>query len=233
MPANVSGRAYALTALSPIRDGWTSDGIAYADVVRDRLQGWNTEPNSPMTGVPNTYLCRFFVLDDVYHQSLPGAGVLDTLSDLLPVLPNALRKSVLPAEDHLKSRYLVFSSELHGGVDGDVDAYLRGMWGAIESRIREVWGWCHGFEQVTDGAGFAAYIRKCQLPAALFFNGSNDDPLAEQLKALYLKQEFTRFAVDSQGLDPATLRLRMAEFMQRVDPPNIAGPTWSPGRYRL
>ena len=36
--------------------------------------------------------------------------------------------------------------------------------------------------------------------------------------ALYLKQEFSRFAVENQGLDAATLRANYLAFSQRVAP---------------
>ena len=233
MSSNQSGNAYALTTLAPIIDGHTPDGIAYADVVRARLQAWDFEPNSPMAAVPQTYLARFFVLDDVYTESLPGAGILDTISDLLPVLPDALRRWVLPHEDHLASRYLVFSCNFHGGPQGDLDGYLRGMWQAMATHIRAAWGFCWGFDAVADADGFVAFIKRCQLPAALYFDGSNDDPLPEQLKALYLKQEFARFAAENQGLPAATLRANLQAFMARVAPANVAGPTWQAGRYSL
>lgn len=231
---NISGNAYALTILSPIKNGLvTGEEIAYADKVRDLLQSWNLLPNSPMTQVPQTYLCRYFVLDDVYTESLPGASVLDTFSDLLPVVPDSVRRGAWPKEDHLKSRYLVFSSNFHGGPKGDVDGYLRGMWDAISERIKQAWGYCYGFDQVNDAASFVSYMKKCQLPATLFFVGANDEPLPEQLKALYLKQEFARFAVDNQGLEAAVLRANYQAFIKRVAPTNLSGPTWEPGKYRL
>jgi hypothetical protein len=213
---NISGNAYALTVLSPIKNAIVpGEEIACADKVRDLLQNWNLLPNSPMTQVPQTYLCRYFVLDDVYTESLGGGG------------------SALPSEDHLKSRYLVFSCNLHAGPNGDVDGYLRGMWNAISERIQEVWGYCYGFEQVTDADSFVVYMRKCMLPAALFFVGSNDDPLPEQLKALYIKQAFADFAVANQGLDGATVRANYQAFMKRVAPTDLSGPTWEPGKYRI
>lgn len=231
---NISGNAYALTILSPIKNGLvTGEEIAYADKVRDLLQSWNLLPNSPMTQVPQTYLCRYFVLDDVYTESLPGASVLDTFSDLLPVVPNSVRRGAWPKEDHLKSRYLVFSSNFHGGPKGDVDGYLRGMWNAISEHIKQAWGYCYGFDQVNDAASFVSYMKKCQLPATLFFVGANDEPLPEQLKALYLKQEFARFAVENQGLEAAVLRANYQAFIKRVAPTNLSGPTWEPGKYRL
>lgn len=231
---NISGSAYALTTLSPIKNGYVDgEEVAYADAVRDRLQGWNEEPNSPMTRVPQTYLCRYFVLDDVYTESLPGNSVLGTLSDLLPLVPDSIRRRVLPAEDHLQSRYLVFSSNFHGGPAGDLDGYLRGMWNAISDRIKEVWEFCYGFEQVQSADQFVAYMKKCQLPASLFFVGSTDEPLEEQLKALYLKQEFAKFAAESQGLSASELRASYQRFIERVAPTDLTGPTWPPGLYRV
>lgn len=230
---NISGNAYALTILSPIKDGYTADEIAYADVVRDRLQDWNSEPNSPMVLVPQTYLCRYFVLDDVYTESYPGGNAPDTVSDWLPLVPDSLRRAALPQEDHLKSRYLVFSSNFYAGPKGDLDGYLRGMWNAISARIKEVWGFCYGFEGVDTADKFIAYMKKCQLPASLFFVGSTDDPLEEQLKSLYLKQEFSKFAVVNQGLDAATLKVNFQAFMRRVEPRNLSAPTWAAGQYRL
>lgn len=231
---NISGNAYALTVLSPIKNAIVpGEEIACADKVRELLQNWNLLPNSPMTQVPQTYLCRYFVLDDVYTESLPGASVLDTFSDILPVDPDSVRRWSLPREDHLKSRYLVFSCNLHAGPNADVDGYLRGMWNAISERIKEVWGYCYGFEQVKDADSFVVYMRKCMLPAALFFVGSNDDPLPEQLKALYIKQAFADFAVANQGLDAATVRANYQAFMKRVAPTDLSGPTWEPGMYRV
>jgi len=225
---NVSGKAYALTILSPIMNGYEAE-TAYADRVRDRLENWNLLYNSPMAKVPQTYLARYYVLDDVYIQSLPGASALDTASDLLPVVPKALRARALPTQDHLKSKYLVFSSNFHG----DLDSYLRGMWGAIADEIKSVWDYCYGFDAVKDADSFVAYMKKCQLTAALFFVGSNDDPLEEQLKALYLKQEFSRFALQSQGLPTAELKKRYQEFIRRVAPTDLSGPSWTPGQYSL
>ncbi len=231
---NISGNAYALTILSPIKNAIVpGEEMACADKVRDLLQNWNLLPNSPMSRVPQTYLCRYFVLDDVYTESLPGASVIDTLSDILPVDPDSVRRWALPSEDHLKSRYLVFSCNLYAGPKGDVDGYLRGMWNAISDCIKEVWGYCYGFEQVKDANSFVVYMRKCMLPASLFFVGSNDDSLPEQLKALYIKQAFADFAVANQGLDGATVRANYLAFMTRIAPTDLSGPTWEPGKYRV
>ena len=233
MAGNLSGNAYALTILSPIKAGHAQDEIAYADLVRDRLEGWNAEENSPMAQVPQTYLCRFFVLDDVYTESLPGADLRNLFADLATIVSDKARRAAMPHEDHLKSRYLVFSCNFHCGASGEPDAYLRGMWAAISARLKEIWGYCYGFDRVNDADSFIEYMKKCQRTAALFFVGSNDEPLDEQLKALYLKQEFAKFALANQGLATATLRANFQAFIQRTAPTNLAQPTWLAGQYRL
>lgn len=225
---NKSGNAYALTILSPIRNGHL-DEVAYADVVRSRLDAWNFLENSPMARVPQTYLCRYFVLDDVFTQSLAGTDVYGTWFDFLSIFSDRARRRALPREDHLKSKYLVFSCNFHG----DLDAYLRGMWLAIGNEIRHAWEFCYAFDQVRNADDFIAYMKKCQLTASLFFVGSNDDPLEEQLKALYLKQELGKFVIDHQGLPAEALQKAWREFIARVQPDNLAGPSWTPGQYRL
>lgn len=233
MNTNVSGNACVLTVLSPIRNDCTEDGLAYANKVRDLLQRWNFESNSPMTGVPGTYLCRFFVLDDVVTESLPTGSALDVVRDLSPYVTDTMRHHAMPGNDRLKSRYLVFTVTFHGGPAADLDGYLRGMWQAIENRIREVWCYCYGFDQVSNAETFISYMKNCQLPAALFFNGSTDDALEAQLKGLYLKQEFSRFVGENQGLPPADLRKKFHAFLKRVAPDDLSGPAWAPGQYRL
>ena len=141
------------------------------------------------------------------------------------MLSRKSRLAALPCEEHLQSNYLVFSSNFHG----NLDTYLHGMWRTAEQHIRSVWQYCYGFDKVTDAASFAAYAKLCQLDASLFFVGSNDDPLDEQLKALYTKQEFSRFAQTTQDLPAAQLRQAYREFMMRVKPRDVTGPSWPPG----
>lgn len=225
---NVNGNAYALTILSPIRSGHIGE-LAYAEEVKNRLQEWNLRSNSPMTRVPQTYLCRYFVLDDVLTQSLPGTDFYGTIKDVLSIFSDTVRRRSLPHEDHLKSKYLVFSSNFQG----DLDTYLRRMWGAIRDDIRHIWQFCYAFDQVHDADTFIAYMKKCQLCASLFFVGSTDDSLEEQLKSLYLKQEFTKFALEHQGVPAEQLQRSYWEFIRRVEPNNLAGPAWQPGQYSL
>lgn len=224
MNRNISGNAYALTMLCPIKPGVVGNRI-YADLIRDQLESWNLASVSPLAQVPNTYLCRFFVLDDIYTESLPGASIWDALSDIRIIPSNKQRLAALPHTDRLQSRYLVFSSNLYG----DVDTYLKGMWEKMQAEINTIWQYCYGFEDVKDATSFVAYAHKCRLDSSLFFVGSNDDSLAEQLKALYVKQEFSRFAQETQDLPAAQLKQAYTAFMQRIKPRDVNAPTWTAG----
>ena len=63
----------------------------------------------------------------------------------------------------------------------------------------------------------------------LSVSGSNDDSLAAQLKALYVKQEFSRFAQETQDLPAPQLKLAYTAFMQRIKPRDVNAPTWTAG----
>ena len=210
--SNQNGNAYGLTTLCPIRNGSLSvaaEGCppeaSFSALTRYQLQNLGVADQSPMAKVPNTYLCRFYVLDDVMYQGTPAQY------------------------ETLKSSYLVFTSNFHG----KLEPYLQGMWNAATESVGKIWGGCVGFESVRDADGFIEYIKKCQLKTTFYFNGSTDDSLADQLKSLYLKQEFSKFAFENQGKSPAEIQTAFRKFVQRVQPANTSGPTWSPGQSHL
>lgn len=178
--------------------------------LRDLLNDLPQHDQSPMAAVPNTYFCRFFVLNDVVYQGKPAEL------------------------DHLKSKYLAFVAEIHAPEESDVDDYLRAMWAMAGSGrfVPQVWQYCLGFEAVGGAQQFVDYIRRCQVKTTFYFNGSNDEPLVEQLKALYLKQELTRFVYDHQGLPPAALQDAFQAFIARVRPSSPT-PSWRPGASSL
>src|SRR5436189_4999301 len=72
--ASKSGNAFALTMLCPILPGSPPDcgdgmeGQSHAARIRYQLQQVHVNQDSPMARVPNTYLCRFYLLDDVPYQ---------------------------------------------------------------------------------------------------------------------------------------------------------------------
>lgn len=209
--ANQSGNAYGLTALIPIKNNTVmideDSQQSYASRVLQMLQEWPVNQNSPMAIVPNTYICRFYVLNDVFYEGSPAH------------------------EDHLKSKYIVFSSNFYG----DLTTYLEGMWNNAQTELKKVLQYCVAFDQVKTTEDFVNYIKRCQVNNALFFNGSTDDSLAEQLKALYLKQAFSHFVYNNQPLiqsgqkNAADLQKAFQAFVKYSKPDNLNEQTWIPG----
>ena len=197
---NKNGNAYGLTTLCPLRNDSHEDQSCAA-IVRARLRALETDEQSPMACVPNTYMCRMFVLDDVFYEGHPAHS------------------------EQLKSKYLVFVAELHG----ELRPYLQGMWQNAQPMIRNIWQYCVGFDKVHNSNDFINYIEKCQVQTTFYFNGSTDEPLAEQLKSLYLKQELSKFAHANQGKDAAEVQRAFKAFIATVQPNNLAAPTWRPG----
>lgn len=240
--ANKSGKAYALTVISPIKNGHVGNLSCALETLK-RCTDIRLHEDSPFAKVPNTYLARLFVLDNVYYESMPANDKIFNFADLFSIVISKLRLKALPKHDQLKSKYLVFSSNFHG----DLDTYLGELWdkfryvdftddeqeGDKEHDISYLWEHCVAFDQVKTKPQFIEYIKKCQLDASLFFNGSNDESLAEQLKALYLKQEFTRFAIEHQGVDADKLQSDFQAFIERVQPDDLSKPTWVPGQSTL
>jgi hypothetical protein len=203
---NENGRAYGLSTFCPLlRDDEARNEPSHAAVVRDRLRCLAMDEDSPLARVPNLYLCRLFVLDDVFYQGDPAG------------------------EDHLKNKYLVFIAELHGSLE----PVLESMWHHCHEDLRPIWEHGVGFHGVNSAQDWVRYIKQCQVETTFYFNGSNDEPLAEQLKGLYLKQELGKFAAEHQGRDAASLQRAFKEFVARVEPFNLAGPTFRPGASSL
>jgi hypothetical protein len=200
---NTAGQAYGLTLLCPIKQNDAAH--SYANLTRLKLQKLPLNEHSPFAKVANTYMCRFYILNDVFYEGYPANN------------------------EHLKSAYLVFCCNFHG----DRDQYLRTMWNSVESDIKNIWEYCITFDKVHSADDFVHYIQKCQVENTLYFNGSTDDSLAEQLKSLYLKQEFTQFAYDNYGKSAEELQKSFNDFIERTQPDNLATPTWQAGLTKL
>lgn len=192
--------AYGLSIYCPIENKSKGDR-SYTSIVRNILQDFEVEENSPLARVPNTYLARFYIITDAIFEGFPYE------------------------HDHLKSDYLAFNSNFYG----DRDEYLEGMYKAMKDEIHELWQYCYAFDQVNDAASFIKYIDKVQVKTTFFFVGSNDDPLKEQLKGLYLKQEFSKFVFANQNKSDEELLAAYKKFDERTKPTVLEGPTWKAG----
>lgn len=204
--ANTFGNSYGLTTLCPLINGVHDEQTSFDKITRRRIQRLEEDAGSPFARIPNTYFARLFILNDVFFQQ--GNDV---------------------ARDHLKSKYLVFTSNFHG----ELEPYLKGMWDNAEADVRSLWQYAVAFDKVQNADDFIAYIKKCQLTTTLFFNGSTDVSLKEQLKALYVKQVFSEFALAHQGQDATALRTAFNNFMAEIKLADLDQPSWAPGQTRL
>jgi hypothetical protein len=193
--ANQNGNMYGLTILSPIIDD-PKITISHDTALRMYLQNMHRHAQSPFARVSGTHMCRLVVMDDVVFVGNPATA------------------------EHLKSKYLVFNSNLYGGRD----AYLEEMARKIPDVVQDIWSHCVGYPG-TDPKAFAAYIRKCQIETTFYFADVNNKTVEQTLTALQTKVEFTEFIEQNQGKSPAELQRQFAAFWERVRelPPPPAG----------
>ena len=238
--ANIAGGAQALMILSPIKNGYLGEST-FADETFKRCMNIRIHEDSPLAKVPDTYLARLYVLNDVLYEAKPANDSILNLNDLFSMFKGKYRLRALPRVDTLKSRYLVFSSNFHGDSDDDLERYLRNLWrhwrytdylGEMHD-IRHVWEHCVAFDKVSSEDAFVSYMRQCALDTTLFFNGSNGESLKEQLKALYIKQEFSRFAVTNQGRRAEDVKKAWGKFIERIQMDNLDAPSWTPGQSKV
>lgn len=193
---NQNGNMYGLTVLSPIIYDPTIK-ISHDAALRLYLQKLPRHARSPFARVSGTHLCRLVVMDDVVFVGSPAT------------------------EEHLQSKYLIFTSNLYGGLE----AYLEEMARTIPDVVHDIWSHCVGYPGVADPKAFAAYIRKCQIETTFYFADVNDKTVEQTLAALQMKEEFAVFIERNQGKSPADLQREFAAFWERVRnlPPPLAG----------
>ncbi len=201
------GHSYGLTILTPIRpgpaQGTGTEGatraaasgngglarrdVTHAGVLRAKLRALKNGPESPFARLPGTHLARWVVLDDVPFEAFPAA------------------------EDHLRSRYLLFTSNF----DGELDPYLDAMWEKLNPEITSLYGHCQGFDEtVNDADSFRSYMKECKIFTTFFFPATPHLTRDRILRALQTQRRVARFIVEHQGTtDAAGLQ---ADFHQLV-----------------
>lgn len=189
-------QVYGLTVLSPIAGG-RELGIENAAAIRGVLAGLWTGEDSPFAAVPHTHTARWVVVDDV-----PNHGV--------PTL-----------EDHLASKYLLFTSNF----DGELDHYLDGMLDAIPEVLDALYGYCLGFPGVDDRRAFKTWMKRCQIDTTLLFGGYPGATVEQVLRALRLKELYLEFLERHQCDEPGDLKLAFDQLLARIED----DPTLAPG----
>lgn len=196
--ANRNGRQYGLTVMSPIlmepwHEGLVESGHRRHDTaVRAILRQLPTGPDSPFARIPETHMARWVVWDDVYFSGYPAR------------------------EEHLKSSYLMLTSDFTGELDSYLDAMVR----EIPALLDEIYQHCVGYPGVGDdgrsqearAAGFRDYVRRCQIKTTFLFSDYPQASVTEVLRALGTQRAFTRFFAATQGQPADELQRQFLEF---------------------
>jgi hypothetical protein len=178
------GGHYFLTVVVPIKTTPVNDDkVATSPVhaLHKRLSMLPTAAETPACGggqspfARNTrnHFARFVIIDDVAYVGRSGRNVL-----LGGIAGDKL--VVAQPEDHLKCPFLVFAADFDAKSASaqERDSYLAELWRTMEKELREIFGFCEGFDsKVRDAASFAAYMAACQLETTMSFNDYYVDPL--------------------------------------------------------
>ena len=185
--ANISGKVYGLTVLSPIIEDNRLD-ICHSMELRWYLSQLPRDSRSPFAQLSSTYLARLVVMDDVIFVGHPAH------------------------EEHLKSRYLVFETNF----DGDLDTYLRRMATETKEFVEAVWKHCVGFPGTGNVGAFIAYMKKCQITTTFFFADVNDQTVESTLQALKTQTSLAHFMERHEGTPAAELQRAFGEFYRKL-----------------
>jgi hypothetical protein len=208
---NVNGRLYGLTILSPILNDEKATP-SHDLQIRNYLATLPTGEDSPFAQTAGTHLCRLVVMDDVIYVGMPAC------------------------EEHLKSKYLIFESNLDAADDAGLESYLRGLAQTIPQQLDAIWSHCVGYPGAGNVQAFVSYMKSCQLETTFFFAAVNDKPLAESLRALNTQRAVADFIASHQGMEASKLQAEFLTFAAKlkaepVPPPGTMGyGAWSRGR---
>jgi hypothetical protein len=193
-----STKPFALTVLSPIIGG-TTGGVSHAVAIRRILGDLETGAQSPLAGILTLHFARWVVIDDVQSQGCPAR------------------------EEHLRSKYLLFTADF----DGALASFLDSLLDQAQDRVQSLWEHCVGFPGVEDRAAFCRYFERCQLRFTLPFAGYPKSTLPAVLKALSVQRKMLAFIQSTQGKAPADLQRAFGEFMEQVDRAPVPAGGWT------
>ena len=176
MPNFDSGQ-YFLTALAPVNNTGIIDASGFltspVHALRETLQLLPTALQTPETEAPRqnspfsrntrTHFARFFIIDDVNFNGRPPVDtIVGTIAKANVATPGPV--------DQLTCPWLVFVADFDPDLSRDEPrAYLEAIW-ADMPELKDIFGHCHGFEQVQNAADFASYILRCQVETTMPFH---------------------------------------------------------------
>lgn len=198
---NRNGSVYGLTILSPIivdEKATPSHDLQIRKYLASLLaeEELSGKP-SPFALAPGTHLARLVVMDDVIYVGMPAC------------------------EEHLKSKYLVFESN----IDGGLEEYLRGLATHVPEHLDAIWSHCAGYPGAANPQRFVDYMKACQVETTFFFAAVNDKTVPQSLRALETQRAVSDFIAGHQGMEAAQLQAEFTRFAARLN----SAPTPRPG----
>jgi hypothetical protein len=199
--SNQNGSVYGLTILSPIiadEKATPSHDLQIRKYLASLLAEEDLSgKESPFALAPGTHLARLVVMDDVIYVGMPAC------------------------EEHLKSKYLIFESNIDGGLDD----YLRGLATRVPEHLDAIWSHCVGYPGAADPQRFVDYMKACQIETTFYFAAINDKTVTESLRALETQRAVADFIATHQGMEAAELQAEFMQFAARLN----SAPTPKPG----
>lgn len=178
--ANIDGGHYFLTTLIPLKlepvrravGSFTSPNHVLREVLA-MLPTAQQSPAcvaagfaSPFSRCTRTHFVRAVVIDQPMYNGRDGGDAL--LQGLRNV--NLL---VHEPVDNLSRPYLMFCADLDARLDeadGGLCTWAVGLWAKMAPELQVVFSSCYGFDEVADGAAFAAWLVRCQIETTMSFN---------------------------------------------------------------
>ena len=206
--ANIDGGHYFLTTLIPLKlepvrreDGsFTSPSHILREVLATLPTAQQSPAcvaagfESPFSRCTRTHFVRAVVIDQPMYNGRDGGDAL----------VQGLRNVNLLAQepvDNLSRPYLMFCADLDvrdDEADGGLSSWAEGLWARMAPELRAVFASCIGFDKVTDGAAFSAWLKRCQIETTMSFNDYYV-PMPD-LEGYTLKDVTTWFAIGTLGL---------------------------------
>jgi hypothetical protein len=132
----------------------------------------------PFQRLPRTHVARLVILDDWVND------------------PSQ------PKQDHLRSRYLIFSATF----DGPRDSYLDALCKELAAEAKQIWGRCLGCPKSARGAPLKRYLLHNQIDIGFFVAAYPHASVDKVNSVLALRRRLADFAIRTQGLGASELR---------------------------
>lgn len=118
---------------------------------------------SPFARCRATHFARLAVMDE---PEFNGRDPVDALKQAVKGIDLLAHQ---PA-DHFSRAWLMFTADFDALDAGARDRWAAGLWGLMQSELVAIFAHCDGFDEVRDGAGFAAFLARGQVETTMSFN---------------------------------------------------------------